>query len=154
MVGRLLRPENLEVSLKCVLKHATSRGSNTFQLFDTSEKLNHFARQENGQNEWYDLEYQGGKAQALPCPDSTLQTLFLQQSSSSAKEEEEAHRVVMEDRRRRRIAIENLAKGIAMLRRWASLNCKNEWRCLCNSVSPFSKWSSWREVKVVKRFLK
>ena len=69
VVERLLRPENLEVSLKCVLKHATSRGSNTFQLFDTSEKLNHFARQENGQNEWYDLEYQGGKAKALPCPD-------------------------------------------------------------------------------------
>ena len=33
----LLRPENFEVSLKYVLEHATSRGSNIFQLFDTSE---------------------------------------------------------------------------------------------------------------------
>ena len=48
-----------------------------------SEKPNHFvasrrrwlesqgrdgARQENGQNEWYDLEYQGAKAEAPPCP--------------------------------------------------------------------------------------
>ena len=71
------------------------------------------ARQENGQNEWYDLEYQGDKAKALPCPDSTLQTPLLQQSSSSAKEEEEEdHRVVMGDRRRRRIAFENLDKGM------------------------------------------
>ena len=42
VVERLLRPENLEVSLKYVLKHATSRGSNIFQHFDTSEKPNHF----------------------------------------------------------------------------------------------------------------
>ena len=126
VVERLLRPENLEVSLKYVLKHAISRGSNIFQLFDTSEKLNHFvasrrrwlesqgrncARQENGQNEWYDLEYQGDKAKALPCPDSTLPTPLLQQSSSSAKEEED-HRVVMEDRRRRTSAFENLVKGM------------------------------------------
>ena len=89
VVERLLRPENLEVSLRYVLKHGTSRGSNIFQLFDTSEKPNHFvasrrrwlesqgrdgARQENGQNEWYDLEYQGAKAKAPPCPDSTLPT--------------------------------------------------------------------------------
>ena len=38
VVERLLRPENLEVSLRYVLKHATRRGSNIFQLFDTSEK--------------------------------------------------------------------------------------------------------------------
>ena len=83
VVGRLLRPENLEVSLRYVLKHATGRGSNIFQLFDTSEKPNHFvasrrrwlesqgrdgARQESGQNEWYDLEYHGAKAKAPPCP--------------------------------------------------------------------------------------
>ena len=43
---------------------------------------------------------------------------------------------------------------IAMMCRWASLNCKNEWRCLCNLVSPFSKWHSWREVKVAQRFSK
>ena len=32
------RPENLEVSVRYVLKHATGRGSNIFQLFDTTEK--------------------------------------------------------------------------------------------------------------------
>ena len=37
VVESLLRPENLEVSLRYVLKHATRRGSNIFQLFDTSE---------------------------------------------------------------------------------------------------------------------
>ena len=73
LVESLLRTENLEVSLRYVLKHATYRGSNIFQLFDTSEKPNHFvasrrrwlesqgsddARQENGRNEWYDLGYQ------------------------------------------------------------------------------------------------
>ena len=105
---RLLRPENLEVSLRYVLKHATRRGCNIFQLFDTSERPNHFvasrrrwlesqgrngARQENGQNEWYDLEYQGARAKA-PCPDSTLQTPLPQQSSSSSGEEED-HWVLM-----------------------------------------------------------
>ena len=126
VVERLLRPENLEVSLRYVLKHATSRGRNIFQLFDTSEKPNRFvasrrrwlenqgrdgARQENGQNEWYDLEYQGARAKAPPCSNSTLQTPLPQQSSSSASEEED-HWDVMEDRRRRRIAFENLAKGM------------------------------------------
>ena len=42
VVERLLRLENLEVSLRYVLKHATGRGSNIFQLFDTSEMPNHF----------------------------------------------------------------------------------------------------------------
>ena len=42
VVDRLLGPENLEVSLKYVLKHATRGGNNTFHLFDTSEKPNHF----------------------------------------------------------------------------------------------------------------
>ena len=61
----LMEPENLEVSLRYVLKHASSSGSNVFQLFDTSEKPNHFvasrrrwlesrgkngARQENGKS--------------------------------------------------------------------------------------------------------
>ena len=36
VVERLLRPENLEVSLRYVLKHATCRSSNIFQPFDTS----------------------------------------------------------------------------------------------------------------------
>ena len=106
--------------MRYVLKHATDRGSNIFQLFDTSEKSNHCvasrrrwlesqgrdgALQENGQNEWYDLEYQGAKAKAPPCPNSTLQTPLPQQSSSSAREED--HWEVMEERRRRRIAFEN-----------------------------------------------
>ena len=42
VVDRLQRPENFEVSLKYVLKHATRGGNNTFHLFDTSEKPNHF----------------------------------------------------------------------------------------------------------------
>ena len=126
VVESLLRPENLEISLRYVLKYATSRGSNTFQLFDTSEKPNHFvasrrrwlesqgrdtARQENWRNEWYELGYQGARAKAPPCPNGTLQTPLPQQSSSSAREEED-HWEVMEDWRRRRIAFENLAKGI------------------------------------------
>ena len=57
VVERLLRPGNLEVSLRYVLKQATRRGSNIFQLFDTSEKpkesqCRNGARQENGPNEW------------------------------------------------------------------------------------------------------
>ena len=62
-------------------------------------------------NEWYDLEYQGAKAKAPPCSDSTLQTPLPQQSSSSAREEED-HWDVMEERRRRRIVFENLARGM------------------------------------------
>ena len=38
VVERLPRPANLEVSLRYVLKHATGRGSNIFQLFDTPKK--------------------------------------------------------------------------------------------------------------------
>ena len=116
--------QKTEVSLRHVLKHATGRGSNIFQLFDTSEKPNDFvanrrrclesqgrdgARQENGQNEWCDLGYQGAKAKAPGCPNSTLQTPLPQQSSSSVREEKD-HWVWMEDRRRR--AFMNLAKGM------------------------------------------
>ena len=64
-----------------------------------------------GQNEWYDLEYQGAKAKAPPCSSSTPLTPLPQQSSSSASEEDD-HWEVMEERRRRRIAFENLAKGM------------------------------------------
>ena len=125
VVESLLRPENQEVSLRYVLKHSTRRGSNIFQLFDTSEKPNRFvvsrrrwlesqerdgARQESGQNKWHDVEYQGDMAKAPPCPDRTLQTPLPQQSSSLAREEE-YHWELREERRRRRIAFENLAKG-------------------------------------------
>ena len=83
VVESLPRPENLEVSPRYVLKHSTRRGSNIFQLFETSEKPDHFvasrrrwlesqerhgARQESGQNEWHDIEYQRsyGKSPAVP----------------------------------------------------------------------------------------
>ena len=103
VVERLLRLENLEDSMRYVLRHATRRGSNIFQLFDTSEKPNHFvasrrrwlesqgrdgARQENVQKEWYNLEYQG----------------------ASAREEEEDHWELREERRRRRIAFRELGQ--------------------------------------------
>ena len=39
VVDRLLRPENLEVSLRCVLKHAAGRGSNIFQHIGKTEPL-------------------------------------------------------------------------------------------------------------------
>ena len=92
--------ENLEVSPRYVLKNATRRSSNIFQLFDTSEKSNHFVasrrrwlesqgRDGGRQNEWYDLGYQGAMAKAPPCPNSTLQIPLPQQSSSSAREEED-----------------------------------------------------------------
>ena len=42
VVESLLRPENLEVSLRYVLEPANYGGSNIFQLFDTSEMPNHF----------------------------------------------------------------------------------------------------------------
>ena len=60
---------------------------------------------------WYDLGYQGARAQAPPCPNSTLQTPLPQQSSSSAREGEDQWEV-MGERRRRRIAFDNLAKGM------------------------------------------
>ena len=39
---RLMEPEEVEVCLRYVLKYATRRGSNIFQLFDTKEKKDHF----------------------------------------------------------------------------------------------------------------
>ena len=69
------------------------------------------ARQESGTNEWYDLGYQGARAKAPPCPNSTLQTPLPRQSSS-AIEGEDHHWELREERRSRRIAFENLAKGM------------------------------------------
>ena len=139
VVESLLRPENHEVFLRYVLKHATIK----------SESPNHFvarrkrwsenqgrdgARQENGQNEWHDIEYQGAGAKAPPCPGRTLQTPLPQQSSSS-------------------VAFENLAKE--MLRYLDNGDdVKVGWFCLCKSVFPVSKWPSRREVKMAARFLK
>ena len=59
---------------------------NIFQLLDTEEKKDHFvskrrwlerqeemvAVQENWQNEWHDIKYQGLMAEAPPCPERTL----------------------------------------------------------------------------------
>ena len=39
---RLMEPENEEVSLRYILKYSTRGGSNVFQLFDTTEKKDHF----------------------------------------------------------------------------------------------------------------
>ena len=37
-----LEPENQEISLRYILKYSTRGGSNIFQLFDTSERQDHF----------------------------------------------------------------------------------------------------------------
>ena len=73
----LMEPENQDMFLRYILKYTTRGGSNIFQLFDTSKRQDHFvasrrrwlesqgrqaARQESGQNEWYDVEYQGAMA--------------------------------------------------------------------------------------------
>ena len=43
----LMGPEEAEVCLRSILKYATRRGSNIFQLLDTKEKKDHFvAKQE------------------------------------------------------------------------------------------------------------
>ena len=125
LVESLRMPEDLEVSSRYVSKHANFGCSNIFQLFDTTEKPNHFvasrrrwlesqvrddAKKGSGRNEWCDLGYQGARAKAPPCPCSTLQTP-LPQKSSSAREEEHLWEL-REERRRRRIAFENLAKSM------------------------------------------
>ena len=134
LVESLLMPENFEVSLRYVLKHANYASSNIFQFFDTTEKPNHLvasrrrwlesqarddARQESGRNEWYDFGNQGGRAKVPPCPNSTLQTPLPQQSLSSAREEENQW-TLWGKRRRRRIVFENLAKS--MLRYFDNCN--------------------------------
>ena len=83
LVESLPKPENLEVSLRYVLKHANYGDSNIFHLFDTTEKQNHLvarrrrwnlgredARQESRRNEWYDLGYHRsqGKSSAVLQP--------------------------------------------------------------------------------------
>ena len=70
VLERLMEPESKEISPKYILKDSTGRGGNIFQLFDTSEKQDHFvasrrrwlesqgkngARQGSGQNEWHDI---------------------------------------------------------------------------------------------------
>ena len=92
LVESLLRPENLEVSLRYVLKHATYGGSKSFQHFDTAEIPNHLvasrrrwlesqgindARQENGRNEWYDLGYKGARQKLHRAPTALHRLLCL-----------------------------------------------------------------------------
>ena len=114
---RLMEPEDEEVPLRYILKYSTRGGSNIFQLFDISEKKDHFvasrrtmvgesgkkvALQESWQNEWHHIRYQGVMAKAPRCPERTLKTPLPQQSSSSSKDEE-SQWVAVEDRRRRRV---------------------------------------------------
>ena len=116
------------------------------------------ARQESGQNEWHDIEYQGVVAKAPRCPERTLKTpLPLPQQSSPSSTDEESQ-WISEDRRRRGIAFEKLAKevlryldnsekvkvGITELQERLEVPVNK-------SVFPFSKWPSRREVKMAKR---
>ena len=100
VVESLLRPENLEVSLRYVLKHATSRGSNIFELFDTSVKPCHFvastrrrlesqgrdgAGRRTGETSGTNLGIKGPRQKLCRAPTAPLP----QQSSSSARVEED-----------------------------------------------------------------
>ena len=158
-----MEPENREISLKYILKYSTKGGSNIFQLFDTSEKQDHFvanrkrwlesqgkngAQQEGGQNEWHNIEYQGVMAKAPPCSERTLKTPLPQQSSPSSREEE-GHCIAMEDRRRR-IAFEEIAKR--MLRypdhsagvKVGIIELQERLEISEKSVFPSGKWPSKR----------
>ena len=106
VVESLLMPENLEISVRYILKHSTRRGSNIFQLFDTSEKPNNFVA---SRRRWLESQERCAKRVALilstkelwqkahcaplppPLPPSSTgpyRTPLPQQSSSSAREEE------------------------------------------------------------------
>ena len=123
-LARLIEPED-GVCLRYILKYLTRGGSNIFKLLDTSERPKHFvasrrrwlegqerngARQESGQNEWHDIEYQGAMAKAPPCPERTTQTPLPQQCSPSAREEE-GRWLLMEDRRRQSVAFVKRGQG-------------------------------------------
>ena len=69
------------------------------------------ARQESGQDEWHDTEYQGVMAKAPPCPERILKTPLPQQSSPSSRDEE-GQWISVEHRRRRRVAFEEAAKRL------------------------------------------
>ena len=124
-LDRLTEPEGEEVCLRYILKCSTRGGGKIFQLLVTEEKKDHFvaskrrwlkrqegkvAVQENWQNEWHDIEYQGIMAQAPPCSERTLKTPLPQQTSSSSRNEENQW-FSAEDRRRRRIAFEETAEN-------------------------------------------
>ena len=101
VVERLLRPENLEVSLRYVLKQATKRGSNILQLFRyvrEAEPLRGKQKTVVGKSGkrrcvaggWAKRVVRpwvsGAKARAPPCASSSLQSPLLQQGSSSARD--------------------------------------------------------------------
>ena len=65
----------------------------------TGESSKNGARQESGQNEWHEVEYQGAMAKAPPCPERAQKTPLPQQRSSSAREEE-GHLVLVEAKAR------------------------------------------------------
>ena len=169
---RAMEPENQEISLRYILKYSTRGGSTIFQLFDTSERQDHFvanrkrwlesegknvAQQESWQNEWHDIGYQRVMAKAPPCPERTLITPLSQQSSHSSREEE-GQWVAMEDRRRRSIAFEKMAKrmlknledsddvkvGVTELQK--QLEIRKKW------VFPLGKLPSKQCVRTAKRF--
>ena len=91
-----MEPEEAEVSLKYILKHAKRRGSGIFEIFDTEErtilwqaggvgwstKEKGVALQKSGQNDWQDVKYEGIKANALPCPEKSMKMPLPQQRSS------------------------------------------------------------------------
>ena len=119
-------PEEAEVCLRYILKHAKRRGSGIFEIFDTKVKKDHsvasrrrwlehqgerVALQKSGQNDWHDIKYHEIMAKAPPCPEGTLRTPLPQQSSSSFREGE-SQWVSVEDRRRRRVALEETAKNM------------------------------------------
>ena len=118
VVESLLRPENLEVSLTYVLKHALEEAA----LFSSSsihqkgrttlcqpeedcwivrEETVHGKRMGKTSGMTLSIKALGQKSRRAPTEP--------QQSLSSAREEED-HWVLIEDRRRRRVAFENLAE--------------------------------------------
>ena len=152
LVESLLRPENLEVSLRYVLKHSTceeaaiSSSSSTqqksritsLQAEDDGWKVREVTMRGRrmGETSGATLGIKEPRQKLRRAPTALLQTPLPQQSSPSAREEEE-HWELREERRRRRIAFENLAKE--MLRYLDNCNevkvgitecCKSEWRCL------------------------
>ena len=97
----LMGPKEAEVCLWYILKHAKRRGCGIFEILDSEERRDHFvesrirwleyqgervALQENGQNDWQDVKYEGQMAKAPPCPERSMKTPLPQQRSSSTRE--------------------------------------------------------------------
>ena len=119
-----MEPEEAEVSLRYILKHAKRKGGGIFEIFDTEERKEHFvasrrrwleyrgdrvALQESLQNDWQDVNYEVIVAKAPPCPERSMKTPLPQQGSSSTREEG-SQWIFVEDRRKRRVAFEERAK--------------------------------------------